>query len=240
MITQNLVDLINSGKAQFRNWTTGGTASSRIPVPKNNYIVITDFTYHHFAGRFLNNTTDEEIIKNAFDNCVNNLRFNSFGQDYAYTIRSGFNITRPIVGNSVVINFPNGDTKYDCYQVHKTDVHVDLWRFPNLDTWVLNGGNLSDKTSEGRAPYGYGTAPMNPPAFPVQRSIDFLGATFVPYGENQGIPLPANWRETFHSDINFNTILFPPAINDVDGQFTYPLINISYVLVNMPFDKNDR
>jgi len=241
MITQNLIDLISKGKAQYKTWCTGATASSRIPVPKNNYIVITDFHYSHFCDRDPLVTNPKFFIAMMYANCVHGLLFRSFGNDFFYTVRSGFNIYNAGVDENYILQ-SQPDTHFNTYQVHKTDCHIDIWRFPDYSNWGLSTSKLDDKTSEYAGPTGYGTQ-NNTPNQNVVREIFFdapTGQQYVPYGENQGLPLNTDWREQFRPDISNLSALFPPDINNIDAHYTYPIINIGYVLVNHPFETENR
>lgn len=246
MLTQNLINLIESGQAQFKNWSTGGTGACRIPVPKNNYIVITDFHWHHFADR---NTLQGDFNQHQqmLRNTMHALSFRSYGLDYYYAIRSslmtqGWNENE--VQKYVQIPFQT-DSVYDCYQVHKTDCHITIWKIPSVWDAGSSYGKLNDSTTEETPPVGYGTAGF-PPSFNCQTDIQWgVGGaigTYVPFGDQQypDFTLVNNWRDTFRPDVATETIL-PPTNTDYDDvNFTYPLLNISYVLVNHPFTKNTR
>jgi len=237
MITQNLVELIESGQAQYKNWIIGATGSSRIPVPKNSYIVITDFTYHHFIDRDV--LTDPIIISQILTNAIHNLSFTSYGQKYIYGIRTVFDI---IFNDGIQLIMPKvPSTHYDTYQVHKTDVHVDIWRIPNFNLWSPSFSKLDDKTTEAAGPTGYGTQ-NNGPNQNVTRKVDLTGfqTDFLPYGENQGLPLNQGWREQFYGDIDNNTALFQIDKNKLDCLYTFPLMNVGYVLINKSIKKTDR
>ena len=243
MIPQNLIELIESGQAQFRNWCTGGTGSSRIPVPKNNYIVIVGFTWHHFADVDPLATQDAAIIASTNENKIHQLAFRSFGQEYFYGIRSSIYPINPNQQNDWGHFAPfQNDTQYNCYQVHKTDVHVDIWRYTSYKNWLTAFGLLNDKTQENPAPIGYGSAPTGTPALNCVREIQWGAglSSFFPYGENQGLPLTGGWTEMFRVGVYNVTALFPPDLRRPDAHYTYPLLNIAYVLVNHPFDKQNR
>jgi len=259
MITQNLIDLIHSGKAKYQTWTAGYTGSFRIPVPKNNYIVITDFTIFNFMD---NETVEQpdpppdppvEEFLSPLKNCIHNVLFKSYGNEFLYVHRSNFiGIANPdpVSGRLREIYMPLTNTdKYDTYQVHKSDVHIDTWRIPPVSENNFNFNTLNDKTTETDGPQGYGTT-STPNSNKVVRGIQ-LEQVFdptdivIPYGENQGTP-PLGFSEKLRSHINLNTSLYPPypfssviRPND-DGMFTFPLFNIGYVLVNEAFDKTDR
>jgi hypothetical protein len=239
MIPSNLIDLIERGHAKYKTWVVGATGSSRIPVPKNNYIVITDFQYSHFVDRNFDDETFD--IAQALKNIVHHVSFKSNQQErIMYTIRSAFRMEFYEGNNFIVPVVP--ETKFDTYQVHSTDVHIDIWRLPDFSNWVMSISRLSDMTAEQPGPLGYGTQ-NNGPYQNVLRSIEFSGVgteKFVPYGNNQGVPLTAGWREQFFGNIDNNTFLNPPATGSIDCNYTYPIINIGYVLVNRAFDKTDR
>src|SRR3970282_3026678 len=109
--------------------------------------------------------------------------------------------------------------------VHKTDVHVDVWRLLDFSKWSLSVSKLDDKTTEEANPTGYGTQ-NNAPNQNVLRKINFDGVQqdFLPYGENQGIPLTNTWREQFYCDIDNQSFLHPPATKKIDCNYTYPII----------------
>lgn len=255
MITQNLIELIHSGKAKYQTWTAGYTGSFRIPVPKNNYIVITDFTIFNFMDNEPE-TIDplpEEPFLSPLKNCIHNVLFKSYGNEFLYVHRSNFiGIQNPdqVSGRLREIYMPLQNTdKYDTYQVHKSDVHIDTWRIPPIseNNFVFN--TLNDKTTETDGPQGYGTT-STPNSNKVVKGVQ-LEQVFDPtdrivfYGENQGLSIPG-YSEKLRSHINLNTALYPPYgfSSDIrptdDGMFTFPLFNIGYVLVNEAFDKNDR
>lgn len=239
MITQNLVDLIHSGKGKYQTWATGYTGSQRIPCPKNNYIVITDFTFYNFMDR---NPQEQNKPSEPFANCIHNLKFKSYGNEFIYVHRSNF-IQQVHEQSAVYMPLTNYD-KYDTYQVHKTDVHIDIWRLPDPKTVsTYDYDPLSDKTTEDPNPQGYGTKPQGAPYQNVIRKVDLSGlggSDFLPYGENQGLPQNPGWREVLRADIDINTLLYPPATEIYDTSFTFPLLNIGYVLVNHPFEAHIR
>lgn len=259
MITQNLIELIHSGKAKYQTWTAGYTGSFRIPVPKNNYIVITDFTIFNFMDNDVviipDPSPDPQPISTFLSpqkNCIHNILFKSYGNEFLYVHRSNFiGIQNPdqLSGKIREIYMPLTNTdKYDTYQVHKSDVHIDTWRIPSIaeNNFVFN--TLNDKTTETDGPQGYGTT-STPNSNKVVKGVQ-LEQVFDPtdrivfYGENQGVSIPG-YSEKLRSHINTNTALYPPfGYNDEkpndDGMFTFPLFNIGYVLVNEAFDKNDR
>jgi hypothetical protein len=240
MITPNLVELIEKGDAQYKTWTTGATGSARIPVPKNNYIVITDFHYSHFVDRTPDFENPEFDMAAVLKNVVHHLSFVSYGQNYLYTIRSSFR--QQFWEGLNFITPSESDTKYDTYQVHRNDVHIDIWRLIDFENWIMTVSKLSDKTAEPANPAGYGTL-NNTPNQNVLREIFFnglLGDQFVPYGENQGIVLTQAWREQFFNAITNVSALNRPATESIDCNYSYPILNIGYVLVNKPADRKKR
>ena len=243
MITQNLIDLIHSGKGKYSNWATGITGSQRIPVPRNNYIVITDFTFYNFMDRGA--LAPDHNLQEPFKRCIHNLKFKSYGNEFIYIHRSNFIIqNNPAVSNQKSIFMPltNFD-KYDTYQVHKTDCHIDIWSLNDTQSNVSTFQRLQDTTTEDPGPQGYGTFPGGTPATNVVVQT-ILGAPggpqFLPYGNLSGITQLPGWRENLRADIDATTGIQPPKLSEIEAPFTFPLLNIGYVLVNEPFEKNNR
>lgn len=239
MISSNLSTLIHEGKAKYNTFCIGTTGSSRLPVPDNCYVVITDFHYSHFVDRdALDETFD---IQKALKNVVHHLRFKSQSESYIYNIRSAFNM-QSYEGIDFLMPVGAPEIRHDTYQVHTTDVHIDIWRLQDLANWILSIGKLANKTAEPAGPQGYGTV-NSAPNQNVVKQTDISGsgiAEYVPYGEKQDVTLNPGWREQFFSDINNQTLLYPPAIDDADGNYTYPLITIGYVLVKQPFTRKSK
>jgi len=237
MIPQNLIEKIHRGKAKFQTWATGGTGSTRIPVPKNNYIVIVGFHWSHFSE--YDPLSADDRITQMFNHCLHNLIFRSYGNEFLYALRSTF-LYQGEAGAETFHPIQNTET-FETYQVHKTDCHIDIWRINEPSIWSISVSKLSDKTTELAGPIGYGTL-NNTPNQNCLREIlfDGVGSQYVPYGENQGLPLQAEWREQFRSNITNLTALFPPATTSQDGANTFPILNISYVLVNEPFEMMNR
>jgi len=254
MITQNLIDLIHSGKAKYQTWTAGYTGSFRIPVPKNNYIVITDFTFFNFMDQEPDpEPGPEPRPKTAFDplkSCIHNVLFKSYGNEFLYVHRSNFiGITTDLSTTQLYVPLQNTD-KYDTYQVHKSDVRIDCWRIPPISENVFAFNLLNDKTTETDGPQGYGTVSTGNSS-PVVKAVELESAydssdKYIPYGELSGAPFDtfSGYSQQLRSHVNGHTALQPPY-QDIeklynDGMFTFPLFNIGYVLVNEAFDKNDR
>ena len=238
MISNNLASLIHDGVAKYNTWTVAGTGSCRLPVPSDCYVVITDFHISHFV--------DRDLLDPAFDfqkalaNCAHHLRFKSASDSYMYNLRSPFKME---FFDGIDYLVPNdSETSYDTYQVHTTDVHIDIWRLADFKTWLLSVAKLANKTAEPAGPMGYGTV-NNTPSWNVVRQIDLSGAgnaEYIPYGQKQDIALNPGWREQFFSDIDNTTLLFPPDTVAPDGIITFPIVNIGFVLVKQPFDRKKK
>lgn len=242
MITQNLIELIHSGKGKYSNWCTGITGSQRIPVPRNNYIVITDFTFFNFMDR--NVLGDLHDFKEPFRRCIHNLKFKSYGQEFVYIHRSNFLIIANETSQQTQIFMPLSNyDKYDTYQVHKTDCHIDIFSLNDSKSNTSNFTRLQDTTTEQPGPQGYGTFPGGTPATNVV--VETIlggpgGPQFLPYGDLANIAQLPGWRENLRADIDATTGIQPPALNEIETAFTFPLLNIGYVLINEPFEKNNR
>ena len=236
MITTNLAELIHSGVGKYYTWNIGTTGSARLPVAKDCYIIITDFYFSNFVDR---NPLDANFdIQEALKNCVHHLRFKSQSESYLYNIRTPFKIEQ-FEGVDFLMPIGESGVRFDTYQLHTTDVHIDIWRLQDFTNWILSSGKLANKTAEPAGPLGYGTVNLAPNQN-VIRQVELGAGQYVPYGENQDIPLLDGWREQFFSDINNRTFLYPPAIDEADGNFTYPLVTIGYVLVKEPFNRKKK
>lgn len=150
-------------------------------------------------------------------------------------------MTNIIDGKSVILpTIP--ESHYTTYQVHKQDVHIDIWRIPPAPDWDVQSSILRDSTEEFANPVGYGTVNNSPKQNTVVE-IDFGGfgiQQYLPYGIKQGVAIAQDFRDQFRADINNLSALFPPANKDLDANFTYPILNIGYVIVNEPFEKINR
>lgn len=236
MITENLAQKIENGEAKYKTFAIGATGSSMIACPKDSYVVITDFTFFHFIDRSaLQQLNIESILKN----CQHTIRFASQTEQYVYNVRTAFT---PVVYDGVEMMMPvSPEYNKDTYQVHTTDVRIDIWRFSDFANWVLNAGKLLDVTAETRGPAGYGTV-TNTPNQNVLRRIEFFinAQNYLPNGVKQGMPLINSWREQFFDDINNQSALEIPNTDDKDFHFTYPLLNVGYVLVKSPHNRTTK
>lgn len=238
MISHNLSDLIHQGVAKYYTFCVGATGSCRLPVPDDSYLVITDFHYHHFVDRVL--LSPGVDIQEALRDCTHHIRFRSQSESYLYNVRTSFKIDFFDGFDFLMPRVP--EVSYDTYQVHTTDVHIDIWRLIDFKAWILNVGKLDNKTVEPAGPLGYGTVNLAPNQN-VLRQVDMDGfgtSNYIPYGTNQNLPLTLGWRDQMFSDISNRTFLFPPDIINVDGNYTYPLVNIGYVLVKQPFNRKNK
>jgi len=230
MITDNLIRLIESGQAQYKVHTIGIGGSSAILVPKNNYIVIIDFSFSHFIDRPL---IAPEDLAQLMDNSVHFVEFRSKGNAFSYCMRTNF---LPVL-NKYVMPVNNAE-QYNTYQLHKTDCHIDIWRMEPRNSWTYTYGILPDKTNEDSKPTGYGTIAVSN----ANTLLDFRFAGFIVY-------YPFGALQSQNGDTFYNTFRCPitsfNALIPIDSAFTgvnytYPIVNIGYVLVNHPFDKNNR
>lgn len=231
MLPANLIKLIEEGQAQLKTWTTGATGSQRIPVPRDSYVVIVGWTYHHFVDQSTGVPFDMlEVLKNV----VHNVKFASdANHTFMYCVRSAFTPQLWNGNEFIVPVIP--DTHYETYQIHKTDVHIDIWRLPDYSKWATTYNKLAATTSEPAGPIGYGST-QNPPSQNVIKQIFFGGGTlqqYLPYGDLNNItPIVGEFREQFFANIDANSLLLPPALDQTGGNYTYPIINIDYVLID--------
>jgi hypothetical protein len=238
MITQNLIELLESGQAQYKTHSLGIAGASYIPVPKNNYIVIVDFTFSHFIDRdwTIPPPPSQFEDKEYLNNCIHHVEFRSQGQAYPFTFRTNFDIIS--VDKQPYMMPRNNNEHIQTYQVHKTDVHIDIWRLNNRAFWNITYGLLPDKTNEDKQNVGYAT--LNTGGLVTLLNFNYEGAiTFYPFGILQA-GVGDVWTSEFRAPVSLRTALFPIDISKDQTNYNFPILNISYVLVNHAWTKDKR
>jgi len=231
VIPQNLIDKISKGRAEFKTFPCGVGGNIILQCPKKSYIVILGFSYSHFVD--LKSTNPNELIAN----CIHNVQFKSVNKNrYNYTFRTnliafgtGFQITNPV-------EYRNA------YQTHDSDVHIDIWRMNSANNWVNIVNAVSNaRTNNENTPLSYGT-PADVNAVPSVRQmvLDPPSAEYHPQGDLAGIPTNNGYRSQFINDININTGLNPPNPALPLVNWTFPILNVDYVLVNEQTNENTK
>ena len=248
MLTDNLIKLIHEGKAEYKTYTLGVSGTGFIQVPKNHYIVITDFIYNHFVDTDAENINTMALANGLSYNALHTVVFSSSPKSqYMWDFRTNIQIFPffDIETQAQDFNFfsvLNDAENINCYQVHNDNINISIFRFNTLKEWSITMGLNSDKSNSSVLPMGYGN--------PTQGGIDTVqevrlspgGAQYLPLSDIGSIaPDSALYKNQFRDDISETTALNPPAQSlEVSGIYTFPVINISYVLVKIPFvNKNE-
>jgi len=216
MLTANLESWIQKGKAEFKTFSFGGSGVGTIPVPTNHFIIITDFDYFYFS--------DVETESDFARRSVFQLSFRSQKSNNHFIIRNG--ITP--VGEGVIITF--FPYHKDCYLTHEGNVQIDIVNVPTTTGWAITTLPLPAKSNEAPQPVGYGIGGQ-----PAVRRIDFSGTeNYLPLTKLRDDIASGNfYREQFKVDVNAANKLNPPFTGSHLGNFSYPIVNVSYVLFNM-------
>jgi len=231
MIPANLIALIEAGQAEFKTHTTGGGGLSFIKVPENKHVVITGFSYSHFAD----DTQKSAVFIDLVNRCIHNVQFFSGRTRFLYTFRTNFSIQTTLPGTTGArdnYGVPlNGAEYVECYQVHAKDIAISVFGFEDLINWSI-AGNLPGVLSNNESlPASYGNTVSG--GEPVTNTIQFSPhAVFQPQSTNSPTPPPAGYRDQFRDDVNATT-----KLNTLNGYnpYSFPILNISYVLINSPF-----
>lgn len=243
MLTDNLIKLIHEGKAEFKNYALGGSGVGFLQVPKNHYIVITNFVYNHFIDTALShiNTIDDAI--SLSNNALHTVIFKS-GQNSRYMWNFRTNIFMfPFIENTIPatagVNFfsPSNDAEnIDCYQVHTENLSISILKFNPLAGWAINMGLNSDKSNSDKSPTGYGNVTQG--GFNAVQEIIFSagGAQYVPLSDASTVAPTPTYKNQMRDDVSATTALNKPSRDlPISGIYSFPVVNISYVLVKIPF-----
>lgn len=229
MIPQNLIDKIHQGRAEFKTFCAGLGGNMIIECPKKSYIVILKFTYSHFID-LPKIFTETDKLKNN----VHNVQFKSSNKNrYNYTFRTNF----AEASVSKILFITNPAEIRECYQVHDSHIHIDIWRM----TTAQNFGNVVSavanlRTNNESPPLSYGT-PADVGAVASVRTglLNPPTAEYHPQGDVSGLPTINGYRNQLIGDLDVNTglvALDPTTPTPAFINYQYPILNIDYILVN--------
>lgn len=228
MIPQNLIEKIHQGNAEYKTFVLGMGGSSIIQIPKKSYIVITSFTFHHFIDR-----KDTHNLEELAFNVVHNLQFRSSNKNrYNYTFRT--NIQNMGAGTWVnTIGILNPAETRQCYQVHDSNIYVECWRMKTTKDWTnLVRTDSLIQTNNENTPLGYGSNAGTSAPTTVRAEIDSAVSEYQPQGALSGYPQGNQGRNQFINNINKDTALHPIDTTTLFQNFSFPIINIDYILVS--------
>lgn len=221
MLTTGLESWIQKGKAEFKTFCFGGSGVGTIPIPKNKFIIITDFDYFYFS--------DFVDFPDTLSRTVFQVQFRSQKSTNHFIIR---NDVIPIGNPPDIALLAIGYFKKDTYMVHEGNVQLDIVNVPDTETWVTTYSTLPSVSNEAPQPVGYGVLAAGQPA---TRRIDFSATeNYLPLTKlRDDIPAGNFYREQFKVDVNAANKLNPVNADPTIGNYSYPIMNISYVEFNM-------
>ena len=222
MLYTGLERAIQSGIASYKTFAVGGSGVGTIPVPKNKFIIIIDFDWFSFTDAA--DLSPEELMTRI----VYQVEFRSSKSQNHFIIRN----SGSIIGGATFQHLFQSFHK-DVYLVHTENVQIDIVNVPAPDTWALNYSPLPNKSQETPTPTGYGVG-----AEPAVRKITFSGTEdYLPLTRKRDDLAATNYREQFRVDVNPANKLNPPLADATIGNFTYPVMNVSYVEFDVPWNE---
>jgi len=223
MITPLIEQALVSGKGKFRTWSSMFAGVSKIRVPLNTYIIITDITINMFqatsnASEFVNFVKSDEYCLHTID------FFSQRGPRNSLLIRNEFSSQidgegRQYIKNSEPIHF-------DLFLKHDSDVYISILRIFGLPNAISTLMTPLDNTKEPQPPVGYGTT------LPTLTRLEDAGSN---------IYFPCGSKEALNNILTSGSLAREiPSVNAESGNILYngneplfntegPIINISYV-----------
>jgi hypothetical protein len=219
MLTPALEKLILCGKANYNTFTIGGSQKSILNVAKDRFIIITDLTISHHLENLSIVLTDRQFDEFMIEKMLTQLCIFSDRSFNHFIIRNEFNFVRNDTnGNFHVL--PAGQTKFDTYLIHNTDVAFN---------WILSKDNLptygvTPAEGVGRpVPFDYGADGQRTQNIVLNNTL----ATITPWIINQG------GTATQTNNTATNQLQYPvdPDTTPVNfsQNFGFPICNVGYV-----------
>ena len=232
MLTEDLIKKIEHGQAELHTYLVGGSGIGFIQVPRNHYIVITGFSFSHFIDTDLKQITSQADMETILQAALHTVQFVSKNKRYIYNFRTNINFT-PISGTGHLFFTPINDAEHlDTYQKHEENINISIFKFNDIAGWQTTSSANSNESNSEAKPAGYGNALQGGES--AAQEIIFVpgGAQYVPVAELSNIALGPDFRKEFRDNVDKNTRLFPPNVDiDVSKIYTFPVINIDYVIV---------
>jgi hypothetical protein len=218
MLTPALEKLILCGKASFNTFTIGGSEKTILNVTNDRYIIITDITIsHHLDNRSIE-LNDTQLIDFFNKHSLTQLQIFSDRSYNHFVYRNEFMIVEK--GNNSFHVIPSGQTKFDTYLIHNTDVSFSWVKSFNQ----TNARSVTPAVSVGRpVPFDYGKEGQNSLGVVRTNTLN----TVLPWRINQG------GTATQTNNTQTNELQFPVTDETVLVNFAesyqYPIANINYV-----------
>jgi len=224
MLTTGLERAIQKGMAFYKTFALGGSGVGTIPVSKNKFIVIIDFTYFPFVDQPPSESPEDFVIF-LQKRSVYQLVFQSKTSQNHYIIRNPIRL-------GDITELSTDPIKFDTYLVHEANVQIDIVNVPNSEGWITTFATLPSLSQELPLPVGYGILGAGLPAV---RKIDFSPTQeYLPLTKKRDNIATTNYREQFRADVNAANALNNIFTQQPNGNYSYPILNVSYVEFNVP------
>lgn len=220
MIPQGLENLILTGKAKADVLTHVGGAFGSIEVNPDKIMILWGITIFPFVDQDADNTGH---LTGTVSASIYTLTLNSDGQREVLPFKFAFNDNGTLIGNSIYLPL---------YSIHRSRVTFDLRRF---DVGRSHG------TTAAPLNIGEQNAPFGARGVPVVKTIDPLGAAFVPVpfsvdlwhtgtagagANNLKFEVPASKQSTLNSAARFYDFAEPVTSDN------FPVIHFNCVFAN--------
>lgn len=238
MITPILENMILSGKARYKTFSTGGSGVATIQCPKNSlYIIVVDFIWHPFADLNLETEANWDTLTGKQ---IHTMRMRNGKNTFIYNFRDSYSTGNRAAATGFVPFFPSAK-QYNTYIISKQDIQIDIFKFaqPKLAAWQYDQVPIT--TNEPDQPHGYARQTA------VRKITTGSGAIINTIGNFRDPAVtpdnPANRNEFF------DDILTPPAGGDdnklanpgvIPNVFCFPLVTFGIVEVNETPDSELR
>lgn len=236
-IPENLIRLIETGKAQYRTAALGAAGAYSIPVPENKYIIIFGYTFNHF---FDSNVLDTDLLK--LTRALHHLQFQSKSDRWLYNHRSLPSIINvgTALGPIFQIYATNPAETISVYQIHKSDVNITIWNARPTNQWSFTYAAIPKHTGTIENPVlGVGMAPTG--LLTTQRiSNEPTMFRWIINPISQRNKPVDGARFEFSSPIIAQTVLKQPRNSTTDGLYSFPLLNVYYVVVDKGIKSENR
>jgi len=224
MITPYLEKLIHEGKASYKTFTAGGSASQVLSVSSKTYIIITDLI--HFPYMPVEIEGDIDSINGL---TVTQMAVFSEGSYNNFVFRNQWGAQLSIsLGGFLQNNYvPGSPVKIDTYLIHDDDVSFNFSKGGALTT---NATGVKPSTAPAKRPRtGYGKEGINTAIGNTTvelRKTPVFGAEFRPLGKLTDASSGDSYTQLQFPVINGSTNLVPVETDQVNG---YPIVQVGYV-----------
>jgi len=222
MSSNKLISLVHEGRAAFKTYSTGGGAVWRIPVPKDNYIVLTKIIYHPFVDA----TRDDANYKYFMHH---QLRLITTQKQHYFSYRESFQVTDNSLDPGNPIFNPGAAEQRSVYIPFEETVKINVVNLVPSEPlfWVGTFGGLPANVDEPIPPIGYGTVTA------TMLETNATGLNVAPLSQNI---LPSNGVLTVGVDqfIGGNNPLQNPVGLAIYNGMSFPLIDFEYFQIFEP------